>query len=186
MLLRKPRYVKSLDSANGKINDTQKFSEDNEHSCDSFQNLYSTAANEEEPTVCDTTLNNIQLDDIPLQREPSDDQYVKSECLSPQKAESKITKQQEAYRQTLLHWRIFAILGYCFIWGCSSALYVLLPKYVKTKEVKPQQTATLFMIGGITSFGARVLMAVTGTLRIEIIYIAVMAFIYITVRPDTS
>ena len=57
---------------------------------------------------------------------------------------------------------------------------------MKTKGVKPQQTATLFMIGGITSFGARILMAVTGTLRIKIIYIAVMAFIYITVRPDTS
>ena len=81
----------------------------------------------------------------------------KRHSLQENKDESRL-----AHRTTLLHWRSFALLGYNLIWGCSSAIYVLLPKYVQQNGVSPQQTATLFIIAGLTSFGTRIFIAVTG------------------------
>ena len=85
----------------------------------------------------------------------------KRHSLQENKDESRM-----AHRTTLLHWRSFALLGYNLIWGCSSAIYVLLPKYVQQNGVSPQQTATLFIIAGLTSFGTRIFIAVTGNKQV--------------------
>ena len=74
-------------------------------------------------------------------------------------------------RTTLLHWRVFATLGVCFIWGCSNAFFVLLPKYAKQNGLVATQTSNIFVIGGTASCSARVLSAIAGNINKNSLYV---------------
>ena len=169
MLLREPRSVETKDfNAEEKISKTKSNSQetlDNQSNNKTRQRSLTPYSPPEPDAASHPDNENRNLD---LTESNSSFFNITKMATDIQKLEQtsqniKTLSKHVAYRETLLHWRIFAILGYCFIWGCSSALYVLLPKYVQNKGIRPQQTATLFMIGGITSFGARVLIAVTGS-----------------------